>query len=533
MSSDFIPCPHCGQSDFNNTNYCRHCGKPKHDRLKKKFECPNCGNKINNYSDFCENCGTRISKELNYSFKNSDSGVAKELHLIDCPGCGNKIMDDVNYCRYCGYSFVEYKQDNGGLSLFAKKLKSSAYKAIGDPHCSNCNETHGGTPQYCNRCGSEMIMDGRYLGSGLSVEQYRLNLVNKIIVPLSKHYNVNFRNNTIKDHFNISKEQELHILYVLMEKIKEETNEDIVKLFEKTLKQTKEDYKNLDETIFNTFKKSFIEKFNSDGISAEDVFTIKSSHYDKIETPIVQNKHGGVTKGVATLGFGLIGLAATSGVKTTTETKQIFREGEYIHYQITFNKRAILLKTYNDSSASSSFNSKKGNLNQTAIKYEDIHYFDEKEFSFILESGEDLKCPTFQLRGFVNDNISKVIRTYDLAINNEFIKQYSTKIHDKIKPLLADLINEEINMAKQNKQVQQNTSNVGELEKIVEMYEKGLLTDDEFSAMKQNIINNDVDVVEDNIVTNNNDSSPKFCGNCGAEIIEDSKFCIQCGTKLN
>lgn len=59
------------------------------------------------------------------------------------------------------------------------------------------------------------------------------------------------------------------------------------------------------------------------------------------------------------------------------------------------------------------------------------------------------------------------------------------------------------------------------------MYEKGLLTDDEFAAMKQNIIGNG-----NNNVENDNVGSAKFCGNCGAEIIDDSNFCIQCGTKI-
>ena len=70
-------------------------------------------------------------------------------------------------------------------------------------------------------------------------------------------------------------------------------------------------------------------------------------------------------------------------------------------------------------------------------------------------------------------------------------------------------------------------SSINELEKIANMYEKGLLTDDEFATMKQNIIGND------NNTKNNNENSTKFCGNCGAEIIENSKFCIQCGNKIN
>ena len=41
-----------------------------------------------------------------------------------------------------------------------------------------------------------------------------------------------------------------------------------------------------------------------------------------------------------------------------------------------------------------------------------------------------------------------------------------------------------------------------------------------FSSYVISLKNNDVD------------DSPKFCGNCGAKIIKDSKFCTQCGNTL-
>ena len=54
--------------------------------------------------------------------------------------------------------------------------------------------------------------------------------------------------------------------------------------------------------------------------------------------------------------------------------------------------------------------------------------------------------------------------------------------------------------------------------KLGEMYEKGLLTDEEFATMKQNLING------------NNEAT---CSNCGAEVSADSQFCTECGTKIN
>lgn len=59
-----------------------------------------------------------------------------------------------------------------------------------------------------------------------------------------------------------------------------------------------------------------------------------------------------------------------------------------------------------------------------------------------------------------------------------------------------------------------------ELAKYAELYEKGVLTEDEFIAIKQNLIGNSIE-------------SPKFyCTNCGAEISDDSKFCSNCGNPV-
>ena len=103
----------------------------------------------------------------------------------------------------------------------------------------------------------------------------------------------------------------------------------------------------------------------------------------------------------------------------------------------------------------------------------------------------------------------------------------------------------------QTPQIEQHittTSDADELLKYAELYEKGLLTKEEFETKKQQILNNEKALKEEfetqNIQSNetllkeeylNDDEfelKPKFCPNCGNSVDEDSKFCINCGNKL-
>ena len=77
------------------------------------------------------------------------------------------------------------------------------------------------------------------------------------------------------------------------------------------------------------------------------------------------------------------------------------------------------------------------------------------------------------------------------------------------------------------------TGDADPLLKYAELYEKGLLTKEEFEIKKSEIFgvkNNAHDSIgpeEENIDLKNN-----FCSNCGAPVVEGSKFCTECGSKL-
>ena len=66
----------------------------------------------------------------------------------------------------------------------------------------------------------------------------------------------------------------------------------------------------------------------------------------------------------------------------------------------------------------------------------------------------------------------------------------------------------------------ENRNDVDNLMKYAELYEKGLLTKEEF------------DLKKDEIMGTQNVVSPKFCTNCGNSLSPDTKFCPNCGTPI-
>ena len=91
-------------------------------------------------------------------------------------------------------------------------------------------------------------------------------------------------------------------------------------------------------------------------------------------------------------------------------------------------------------------------------------------------------------------------------------------------------------------QPQQNiptTSNADELLKYAELYEKGLLTKEEFDMKKAELLGStNVDEnlpIEQESTTQNNvtdEYTPNFCPNCGTPVETVSNFCRNCGNRL-
>lgn len=155
----------------------------------------------------------------------------------------------------------------------------------------------------------------------------------------------------------------------------------------------------------------------------------------------------------------------------------------------------------------------------------------------------------FDARGKLHASSSAIINTK--SAEHVQLKFVTKENFDLMNNALESYLNK-THKPQQTAPIQQNistTSNADELLKYAELYEKGLLTKEEFDMKKAELLGaNTVDDSETEIheegyslkqeyAEQNGitivDDKPKFCPNCGIPIDEGSKFCTNCGNKLN
>ena len=234
----------------------------------------------------------------------------------------------------------------------------------------------------------------------------------------------------------------------------------------------------------------------------------------EVEFPNKQLKigtHDGFTKGFATLAFGLVGLAATSGIKQGEEKRKITTT-----FQIT-DKGIVFKKATRDGE-------------DLRIAYENIVK------SAKLNNGE-----TFYI---------KLLKNQDINITHIWLKNMPRKLVIARIHLVEHIINilneracgaqyEEvgwglehaIGQSSKSETKQESKSLMDELERLGIMYKEGLLTDEEFALMKQKLIagdNEDTIMPSESIAKTPDDS----CEKCGAKISSKDAFCSECGNKI-
>ncbi len=375
------------------------------------------------------------------------------------------------------------------MGLFDKiKNKKDDYKnkitsddvSLGFCSCGNISSN-----KYCEIC-SRFISNRKRV----SLNEYNQIINDEIIASLSEKYSTNFNEISLKDYFNLNQTQENHIIYKLIKAIVYDENDDnIPELFEKILDETIK-VENEKETIMKNIKSEIVEKFYNGGYMYNILLTISKSGLTLVQDSVIQNKHGTGTKILATALAGPLGFVATSGIKQTTETKKVYVDGEYAHTQYVFNPESITIKSYSDTRNFNSFEPKNNDdIEKIIIKWEDIDYIDD-EYSLILKSSDVIQLMPPNINDIANEHILNVVGTYDWNLNKQYHEEYITDIINQTISLFINLLNQFIEKTKSSTTTNSSDGSVKDLEKIVQMYEKGLLTDEEFISMKSKLINN-------------------------------------------
>lgn len=165
-------------------------------------KCNNCGTSIEESDNFCMNCGNKIEK-------NNENDILPLVTLIKCPNCKKQILNDWKYCRFCGYDTNQPK----GTSLIKKIVDDVAYDSNVLRFCTSCGKKYHDDSNICQNCGNEIPKPKENYFGDLSYENFQLLYINQILIPLSTHYSTNFRKILIKDHFNISYDEESHTVF--------------------------------------------------------------------------------------------------------------------------------------------------------------------------------------------------------------------------------------------------------------------------------------------------------------------------------
>lgn len=185
------------------------------------------------------------------------------------------------------------------------------------------------------------------------------------------------------------------------------------------------------------------------------------------DTEIRLNTQSGWVKGAATLTLGIIGLAATSGFKQEEKNRQLTTTIQVVDKGIVFKKAAKDKKDlripYGDIVLA-----KRDPNDQDLIIIQLVENQDIK-IMFFMGSGTSLKQDFYVENHFIN-----VINERAIGVQYEEVGwglEHATAEPQETK--------------------QESSSLMDELERLANLYKEGLLTDEEFAAMKKKLIEGD------------------------------------------
>ncbi|WP_298523178.1 zinc-ribbon domain-containing protein [uncultured Methanobrevibacter sp.] len=128
---------------------------------------------------------------------------------------------------------------------------------------------------------------------------------------------------------------------------------------------------------------------------------------------------------------------------------------------------------------------------------------------------DDIKRVYLGEKGFVYTIVTLVTKS-----GKSLIYRIASSYAEASKSIIEDHIVEDDN----------NESDI--LLKYAELYEKGLLTKEEFEIKKAELFSEKKESSKSDLADDTQEAQPNFCGDCGAPVQKGSKFCSNCGAKL-
>lgn len=353
--------------------------------------------------------------------------------------------------------------------------------------CLKCNFENSADSNFCINCGAKLKNNNYYESFSSNNHDQTFNEHETIDYYYSKYY---YPNLPFSENFDkIFSENDFTIDQInkITSCVEKNNDESIIKkLIEDEISNNKNPNELSDDEyklIFDFSKKVIMDDLNGEGITFiqyKGTKTITTTQMRKIteEVPVVKQKHGGLTKGVATLGFGLIGLAGTSGVKT--EMKTVEKKVPTPVQKIVEDINNVKLMVKNNQ-----LEIKHNNL-KTIIKFSEIEEINQEHKFIYLKTNKDMitlkiwdKYFSDLLTKALSENIY-YLKNYK-TIKNRYIDTFSSDLNDIwISELLAFNI---------------NTDEPSEIDKIelIKKYhslkESGIITEEEFEKKKQELLN--------------------------------------------
>ncbi len=356
--------------------------------------------------------------------------------------------------------------------------------------CPKCNFENNEDSNFCINCGSELKIKE-------SNDEFSSNNPSQSLIGSDENKTIDYQyaesdvsaRNSIESYEEVFSQNNFTIGQInkLKSAIEKDNDETIVnKLIEEEILNNENQNELSDEEyelILGHSKKLMKDTLNEKGVifvrdNGSKTITTTEMKTVKEEVPVVKQKHGGLAKGAATLGFGLIGLAGTSGTKTEMETVE-----KKVPIQVqktvkdTFDVRLIIKNNRLEI---------KHNDLKTILNFNEIEEITHENNVIYIKTNREII--TLKNR----DNYFYDLLKRSLSENIYYLKNYKAIKNKYLDKFSNDLNNFWISEITEFNEVTDGPSEIDKIELIKKYHslkESGIITDEEFEKKKQELLN--------------------------------------------